>query len=485
MSKLNIIWFRNDLRLYDNKVLCSAIADAKKHNAMVIGVFIATPVTWQQHNMALIKQDLIRRRVTCLQQELAELNIAMLALEGTDYQATSNVFRQLAKLYRLKVFVQTDYEIDEINRDRQVAAFLNSNGGELISFDSQCIMPPGSIRTQQGTGYKVFSPFKRAWLATLAQQGVQCLAKPQLVKQASINFGGLVLDGLSMMHAGDGSSNTWPVEQSAIIEQLRAFCQLKVMKYHQTRDYPAILGTSKLSAYLAIGAISASQCVARLQLEAADTWSLAKTGAETWLSELIWREFYKHILVAYPNLIKHQAFQADTDKIPWSTNEALFNAWSSGNTGYPLVDAGMRQLNQTGWMHNRLRMITASFLVKDLHLDWRLGERYFMSKLIDGDFSANNGGWQWAASTGTDAVPYFRVFNPITQSQKFDPNGEFIRYYVPELANCDNKTIHWPHSQPSLSGVKGYAKPIVDHALARKITLALFAEVKNNETAKQ
>jgi deoxyribodipyrimidine photo-lyase len=480
MPRLNIIWFRNDLRLYDNKVLCSALADAQQHNTAVLGLFIATPATWQQHNMALIKQDLIRRRVNCLQRELTELNVAMLMLEGTDYQATHAVFRQLAQQYKLKVFVQADYEIDEVNRDKQISAYLNSVGGELISFDSQCIMPPGSIRTQQGTGYKMFSPFKRNWLATLAHHGVQCLAKPQPVMPASVNLGDIVLEGMTTMRAGDGSSKAWPVGQIDIIKQLRIFCQQKVVDYHKTRDFPAILGTSKLSAYLAIGAISAGQCIARLQLEAAKTWSLEKTGAETWLSEIIWREFYKHILVAYPDLIKHKAFQADTDKIPWSTDETLFNAWCSGNTGYPLVDAAMRQLNQTGWMHNRLRMITASFLVKDLHLDWRLGERYFMSKLIDGDFSANNGGWQWAASTGTDAVPYFRIFNPITQSKKFDPNGDFIRLYVPELAALNSKAIHWPHNKKQLNNVKEYAKPIVDHAMARKITLELFMAVKTS-----
>lgn len=476
MKALTIIWFRNDLRLYDNKVLCSALADAKQHNAAVLGLFIATPVTWQRHNMAAIKQDFIRRRVSCLQHELLQLNIALLALEGADYHAVVAVFSQLAQHYKVKVFVQADYELDEIQRDNQVANCLEKYGSELISFDGQCIMPPGSIRTQQGAVYKVFTPFKRTWLASLSQQGVKCLAKPKPINQALFQVAHIsALTGFNYMQPGDNSSKAWPVEQDTIIEQLRTFCQQKVADYQQARDFPAVLGTSKLSAYLAIGAISAGQCVARLQLEAQDTWSLAKTGAEVWLSELIWREFYKHILVAYPDLIKHKAFQLETDAIRWSTDKTAFNAWCSGKTGYPIVDAAMRQLNQTGWMHNRLRMITASFLVKDLHLDWRWGERYFMSKLIDGDFSANNGGWQWAASTGTDAVPYFRIFNPVTQSERFDPNGDFIRIYVPELAAIKTKAIHWPHGS---NVIKGYVKPIVDHAQARKITLALFAEVK-------
>lgn len=216
--------------------------------------------------------------------------------------------------------------------------------------------------------------------------------------------------------------------------------------------------------------VSAQQAVARLQMEAgALMWQ--DSGAAVWLSELIWREFYKHILVAYPQLIKHRAFQADTEAIVWRNNTTEFVAWCEGRTGYPIVDAAMRQLNQTGWMHNRLRMITASFLVKDLQIDWRWGEQYFMSKLIDGEFPANNGGWQWAASTGTDAAPYFRIFNPTTQSEKFDPKGLFLRRYLPELATLNGKMLHWPHPLPM--SVK-YFQPVVDHAKARLRTLAMF-----------
>jgi deoxyribodipyrimidine photo-lyase len=248
-----------------------------------------------------------------------------------------------------------------------------------------------------------------------------------------------------------------------------------VQDYQLARDFPAKPGTSGLSAYLVIGVISVQQAIARLQLEAGASLWQEKSGAAVWLSELIWREFYKHILVAYPALIKHQPFQQDTAAIVWGNNQQWFQAWCDGNTGYPIVDAAMRQLNQTGWMHNRLRMIVASFLVKDLQIDWRWGEAYFMSKLIDGDFAANNGGWQWAASTGTDAAPYFRIFNPVTQSERFDPNGDFIRLLLPELSGLNKKQIHWPHPLPL--SVR-YAKPVVDHAKARLLTLAMFKAVK-------
>uniref|UniRef100_A0A486XQ50 Deoxyribodipyrimidine photo-lyase n=1 Tax=Rheinheimera sp. BAL341 TaxID=1708203 RepID=A0A486XQ50_9GAMM len=472
MQPLNIVWFRNDLRCLDNAALSSAIEYSSSRGGDVVALFIATPDTWAQHDMAPIKQDLIRRRVQQLQTELAALHIPLLAIEGHSYLQVPSVFMQLCQQYQLNVFVQTEYELREQQRDHAVEQLLLSSKGQFIRFDTQCLMPPGSVRTQQGDIYKVFTPFKRNWLAQLQQQGVHCYGRPHVQSLPLVT-----LPAFDTMRSGDNSSTGWTVAETAVLELMRQFCREKVADYHQKRDFPAIDGTSGLSAYLAIGVVSAAQCVARLQLEAKDSWMQEKSGAAVWLSELIWREFYKHILVAYPNLIKHRPFQADTAAIRWHNNELLFQAWCDGNTGYPIVDAAMRQLNQTGWMHNRLRMITASFLVKDLHIDWRFGERYFMSKLIDGDFAANNGGWQWAASTGTDAVPYFRIFNPVSQSEKFDPQGDFIRLYVPELSHLHGAAVHWPHK---LGGVKGYPKPVVDHAEARKQTLALFTEVKKN-----
>lgn len=470
MQSLNVVWFRNDLRCYDNACLSSAVEFANRTGNAVIGIFIATPDTWQLHDMAPIKQDLVRRRVKQLQTELQQINIPLLATEGSTYDAVPEVFRQLAKQFKLHVFLQTEYELREIKRDQAVEQVVQSHGGQIQYFDTQCIMPPGSVSTQQGDVYKVFTPFKRNWLKRLLESGVQCHAKPK-----QLNVPSLPLPELVPMHSGDDSSGQWSVVEVAVLEQMRDFCRDKVHAYQSQRDYPAIDGTSRISAYLAIGVLSAAQCVARLQIEAAEQLNDEGSGAAVWLSELIWREFYKHILVAYPNLIKHQPFQMDTVGIAWDNNQQQFEAWCNGCTGFPIVDAAMRQLNQTGWMHNRLRMIAASFLVKDLHIDWRWGERYFMSRLIDGDFAANNGGWQWAASTGTDAVPYFRIFNPQTQSEKFDPTGDFIRSYVPELQHLKGKAIHWPQS---LGRVKGYPPPIVDHAKARKITLALFEQVK-------
>lgn len=483
MSRFAVAWLRNDLRVLDNPVL----VQAAQTGLPVVALFIATPQTWVAHHMAPIKQDLIRRRVQALLPELAECQIPLLAVEAAGYQDCSTIMALLADAGAALVFAQREYELREAQRDEQVAATLAGRGSQLQLSDSQCVMPPGTVRSKTGEIYKVFTPYKKTWLLQLASQGVHCLAKPvvsaampeidplaQLLQQhgfAALREHEFAAQDRSDSHQQAVTADHWPVQEAAVLARLRSFCRERVQDYQRQRDFPAVAGTSTLSPYLAIGVISPQQAVARLQLEAGDECWREGSGAAVWLSELIWREFYKHILVFYPNLIKHQPFQQDTNAIVWGNNERWFQAWCDGQTGYPIVDAAMRQLNSTGWMHNRLRMIVASFLVKDLQIDWRWGERYFMSQLIDGDFAANNGGWQWAASTGTDAAPYFRIFNPVTQSEKFDPQGLFLRKYLPELAKLSAKSLHWPHPLPL--GVH-YPRPLVDHAKARLKTLQMF-----------
>lgn len=466
MTSFQLVWLRNDLRQLDNSLLTAA----QQTGLPVVAVYLATKTTWSLHDMAPIKQDLLRRRVLAMRDELAALGIPLLAFEIDSYQHCAAVISDIAKQRAEQVYWQTEYELREQVRDRQVEVALNKLGISVVSHDSQCVMPPGSVLSKTGETYKVFTPFKKTWLAKLQASGVVCAGK--LAKQIAPTLDCSVAPAMELP---DGSSNAYPVAELVVLERLREFCKERVQDYQRLRDFPAVDGTSSLSAYLAIGVISPKQAVARLQLEAQQQLWQEGSGAAVWLSELIWREFYKHILVAYPNLIKHQPFQLDTANIVWGNNKRWFDAWCQGQTGYPIVDAAMRQLNQTGWMHNRLRMIVASFLVKDLQIDWRWGERYFMSKLIDGDFAANNGGWQWAASTGTDAAPYFRIFNPVTQSERFDSEGSFIRQYLPELTAIPRKHIHWPHPLP-MSVV--YAKPVVDHTKARELTLAMFKAVK-------
>ncbi len=301
-------------------------------------------------------------------------------------------------------------------------------------FDDSVILPPGAVMTGNHEMYKVFTPFKNAWLKRLREGMPECVAAPKVRSSGAID----PAPSITLNYPRQSFDTAhFPVEEKAAIAQLRQFCQNGAGEYEQQRDFPAVEGTSRLSASLATGGLSPRQCLHRLLAE--QPQALDGGAGSVWLSELIWREFYRHLMTYYPSLCKHRPFIAWTDRVQWQSNPAHLKAWQEGKTGYLIVDAAMRQLNSTGWMHNRLRMITASFLVKDLLIDWREGERYFMSQLIDGDLAANNGGWQWAASTGTDAAPYFRIFNPTTQGEKFDREGEFIRQWLPELRDVPGK----------------------------------------------
>jgi deoxyribodipyrimidine photo-lyase len=335
-------------------------------------------------------------------------------------------------------------------------------------FDARCVFAPGTVLTGSKEMFKVFTPFSNAWLKRLMAEGYQVWPKPVSRGEA--------LNWLSVQFAYPKvDSSAWPIGEEHVLARLRDFCAEKVDAYGEQRDFPAIAGTSQLSPYLALGIITVRQCLAAMEA-ALDQLPFERGAAGfVWLNELIWREFYQHLLVAFPHLSKHKAFKADTEHVRWLWDEMRFKAWCEGNTGYPIVDAAMRCLNQTGWMHNRLRMIVASFLTKDLHIDWRHGERYFMQQLIDGELAANNGGWQWAASTGADAAPYFRIFNPTTQGQRFDEKGIFIKQWLPELAEVPEKYIHIPQDWLTVFQPQNvYPAPIVDHSESRAIALALF-----------
>ena len=261
--------------------------------------------------------------------------------------------------------------------------------------------------------------------------------------------------------------------ETAAQDALDHFLDGTIDHYHQQRDFPSIAGTSSISPWLVAGTLSIRQCFHQALQRNNGELDTGNQGITTWLSELIWREFYKHILVGFPRVSKNRAFKPETEQLPWQDDKSLLTAWQTGQTGFPIVDAAMRQLTNTGWMHNRLRMVTAMFLSKNLMLDWRLGEQFFMEHLIDGDLAANNGGWQWSASTGTDAAPYFRMFNPTSQSQKFDAEGTFIRQWLPELAHLDNKAIHGPYEYGEQSGLN-YPHPVIDHRYSRQRVLQAF-----------
>ncbi|QVV59317.1 deoxyribodipyrimidine photo-lyase [Leclercia sp. Colony189] len=461
----HLVWFRADLRIHDNLALAAACRD--KH-ARVLALFIATPQQWREHAMAPRQGAFLHAHLNDLQQQLADRNIPLLYAQVADFAAQGEKVAQLCAEHEVThLFYNYQYELNEQQRDRQLERALQ----EVIcqGFDDSVILPPGSVMTGSHEMYKVFTPFKNAWLRRLKEGLPECAAAPAVREGEKVTPAALDFDYPQQPFDTD----LFPASEREAIARLRQFCQQGAGEYEAQRDFPAIEGTSRLSACLALGVLSPRQCLHRLLAEQPE--ALEGGPGAVWLNELIWREFYRHLMTYHPDLCKYRPFIRWTDNVEWQSDDVQLKAWQEGQTGYPIVDAAMRQLNETGWMHNRLRMITASFLVKDLLIDWRAGERYFISQLIDGDLAANNGGWQWAASTGTDAAPYFRIFNPTTQGQKFDSDGVFIRRWLPELATVPDKAIHDPWIWADKQGVTlAYPRPVVDHKQARVATLAAY-----------
>ncbi|WP_305812363.1 deoxyribodipyrimidine photo-lyase [Photobacterium leiognathi] len=471
-----IIWFRDDLRTVDNTALNHAI----ETGLPVIALFVATPMQWHEHHVAAIQIDFIHRRLRVLKQQLAELNIPLQVMQCNDFSESVDAIAEYCHQHRVvHVFVNKQYPLNEQLRDEKLGVLLAQSGIKQSLFDDNYVLEPETILNREGELFKVFTPYRNAWIKRFsAEPSYPVTTSKEVV--LSDTTSAMLADSTDIQSLGYPviESVLWPVDEEAILQRLDTFCVTKAQDYHQQRDFPAIDGTSCLSPFLAIGALSARQCVHQLLQYFPHALEVNKEdGAFTWLNEIIWREFYGHLLHRYPELSKNHPFQYYTQYVSWQDDPTLLKAWQDGKTGFPIVDAAMRQLRATGWMHNRLRMITASFLTKDLLCDWRAGEQWFMQHLIDGDFASNNGGWQWAASTGTDSQPYFRVFNPTLQGQRFDPKGDFIRTWVKELAKVPDKYIHTPHQWDS-SGSLDYPLPIVEHKEARLLAIEAFKQAK-------
>lgn len=471
-----IIWFRDDLRTVDNTALNHAI----ETGLPVIALFVATPMQWHEHHVAAIQIDFIHRRLRVLKQQLAELNIPLQVMQCNDFSESVDAIAEYCHQHKVvHVFVNKQYPLNEQLRDEKLGVLLAQSGIKQSLFDDNYVLEPETILNREGELFKVFTPYRNAWIKRFSAEPSYPVTTNKEVA-LSDTTSAMLADSTDIQSLGYPviESVLWPVDEEAILQRLDTFCVTKAQDYHQQRDFPAIDGTSCLSPFLAIGALSARQCVYQLLQHFPHALEVNKEdGAFTWLNEIIWREFYGHLLHRYPELSKNHPFQDYTQYVRWQDNPTLLKAWQDGKTGFPIVDAAMRQLRATGWMHNRLRMITASFLTKDLLCDWRAGEQWFMQHLIDGDFASNNGGWQWAASTGTDSQPYFRVFNPTLQGQRFDPKGDFIRTWVKELAKVPDKYIHTPHQWDS-SGSLDYPLPIVDHKEARLLAIEAFKQAK-------
>lgn len=478
-----LVWFRRDLRATDN----SALALALQSCTQVHCVFVFDRSILD----ALPRAD---RRVEFIQASLVELDAELRAFSGKaagglivrHALAADEIPRLATTLQAKAVFAAHDYEPCALERDARVEAALATQGVAWVGVKDHVIFERREVLTQTGKPYGVFTPYLRAWLAAMGTQGPARHDSQSHGDRLAARPSGLDVPVPSLADIGFESTNLRALGIQAGASGAQAMLEdflPRMDAYDEKRNYPAVKGPSYLGVHLRFGTVSVRQLVALALPRHQD----GNKGASVWLAELGWRDFYFQILANFPQ-VATGAFKPEYDAIAWEQGEAaqqLFEAWCQGRTGYPLVDAAMAQLNQSGYMHNRLRMVAGSFLVKHLGLDWRWGEAYFARHLNDFDLSANNGGWQWVASSGCDAQPYFRIFNPVTQSERFDASGKFIKRYLPVLAGLDAKSIHAPWlAKPLVLQAAGlvlgrdYPAPVVDHATARARTLQRYAVVK-------
>ena len=460
----HLVWLRTDLRILDNPALFSAA-----ESGQVTALFLLTPEQWQIHGIAPRKIAFILRSLDAVSEQLAERGIETKIILSSRFEnAPQKVLEVAASIQATSVFWNDEIAVDEQRRDDAVARTLSEAGINVERHHAFTSLPPGSVRKPDASPYSVFTPFKKRWISICVDRGIHTFPMPE--SQGPKAPATKAPDTVGDVAKSLGSEN-WPAGESEGLKLLDRFTDAAILEYDNQRDLPDLEGTSKLSPHLAAGTLSANHCIKAAYACNGHRLSGGNPNIDTWISELIWREFYNHILVEHPRLAMGRAFRPETDLLPWNHSREQLERWQRGETGFPFVDAGMRQLNATGWMHNRLRMVTAQFLAKHLFLDWRLGEAYFMSQLVDGDFAANNGGWQWSASTGTDAVPYFRIFNPVRQAERFDPQGTFVRRMIPELAEASPKQALEPWK---FGGVGNYPAPMIDLSEARDRTLAVW-----------
>jgi len=456
----SLVWFRRDLRDYDHAALSHALQES--HQVFCIFIFDKEIL-----NALKNKED---RRVEFIWECVKELKESLIEKKSdliVMHDLASNAISRVIDEFKIEaIYINRDYEPQAIKRDETIKNLAIKKNVVFYDFKDQVVFEKNEILTALEKPYTVFTPYKNNYLKKLNQTTLPRFdVEPYVKNLAQFKSESLLTlkdMGFQTTNLHEIKIHTGMTGGKLLVEDFKG----RMALYKKTRDFPAIKGVSYLSVHLRFGTLSIRQLF-RLALES------FSEGSETWLNELIWREFYFQILFHRPDVALGKAFKKEYELIAFENNPNYFKAWTEGKTGYPIVDAAMRQLNQTGYMHNRLRMITASFLVKDLLVDWRWGEAYFAEKLIDFDLSANNGGWQWAASTGCDAQPWFRIFNPVTQSLRFDPQGKFIKKYIPELSDFNGDEIHAPWLCQTSHKIN-YPQPIIDHASQRIKALALY-----------
>jgi deoxyribodipyrimidine photo-lyase len=476
---MQLLWLRSDLRTHDNTALTAAMEQGP-----TVAVYLISPEQWLRHDDAPCKVDFWLRNLVQLEKALGRLNVPLLIRHANTWDQAPEVLLKLCREHQIQaVHANEEYGVNETRRDQAVAQILEEDGLHWRSYLDQLFFKPGSVLTKTGSYFQVFSQFRKVCYARMHQAMPGLIRLPQKQETLTIDSDTVPSQVDGFATPGAGLQALWPAGEEEARRRLEAFSDEQINYYRSERDFPAKPGTSQLSAYLAAGVISPRQCLHSALMSNHGEFETGSVGAVTWINELLWREFYKHILVGYPRVSRHRAFRPETEALKWRDAPEELTAWQQARTGLPIIDAAMRQLLETGWMHNRLRMVVAMFLTKNLLIDWREGERFFMRHLIDGDLAANNGGWQWSSSTGTDSAPYFRIFNPLAQSEKFDADGRFLKQWLPELADLNKKEVHNPAASGGLFGVANYPGPIVDLSKSRARALAAFKALPHRQPA--
>ena len=468
-----LVWFRSDLRLEDNPALKNAFENSKKIHA----IFIFSKKQLARHNEANVKVDFIIKNLFILEKKLTELNVPLTIIESDGFNNDASLIEKFIDKKNIdKAFWNNQFGQDETIRDEQVKKYLESKNINFNTYNDQIIYKPGFLKTGQGLPYSVFTPFKKKWIENFEINFLDI--EYQYQPRDNLNYSSNIRDfDFNFKITHQVNMDFWPAGEDEAEKRLLKFLDQKATNFSKNRNDPILDGTSRISPYLASGIISSKKCILEALKINNFEFSSGHIGVTKWVDEIIWREFYKNIMFAFPKVSRGQPFQDYSKAIKWRYNENEFIAWKEGKTGFPIIDAAMRQLLHEGWMHHRLRMVVAMFLTKNMLHDWRLGEAYFMQNLIDGDFASNNGGWQWSSSTGTDAAPYFRIFNPITQSTNFDKEGLFIKKYVPELKDLDKSVIHNPPKEHRK--YCNYSEPILDLKESRLRAIEAFKIAKS------